>query len=144
MSNETELQVRNIEDCKFKVVILCADCKAVLNDSEEMTAKEVKDRWTQLALTSGFVAGKCKEGCRSTFSDLNINTNLGIVDVETKTQISYGVLNYLFGKFYFDDVNRVCTCKLEPSKEFYYQSASYPTVHGRCGKWLEPYERKER
>jgi hypothetical protein len=76
-------KIADLDDNKnYKVRLLCGDCHSILNETREMTGKEIKTRWTMLVMGSGFVAGKCKEGCRSTFSDLNINTSLSIFEVQ--------------------------------------------------------------
>ena len=66
-------------DETYEVLLLCADCKAEMNRTRGMTGAEIKQHWLKLVMGSGFNAGKCKHGCRSTFSDLNINTDLVIV-----------------------------------------------------------------
>jgi hypothetical protein len=64
---------------RFHVLLLCGDCMNELNRSHPRTEKEISRNWTMIVMESGFVAGKCAAGCRSTFSDLNINTEFAIV-----------------------------------------------------------------
>ena len=71
---------------KYIVRLLCADCGKELNRSKEMTGKEICDNWVMIVMGSGFNAGKCKKGCRSTFSDLNINTDFKITKVRKKVK----------------------------------------------------------
>ena len=71
----------------FSVHICCGDCGTEMNSTVEMTAEEIRKDWTRLVMSSGFNAGKCPNGCRSTFSDLNINTDLKLYDCAAKKYI---------------------------------------------------------
>ena len=56
----------------WKATLKCHDCGAVLN-----TAVNVPEDKKQIVnISSGFAARSCPNGCRATFSDLNINTDL--------------------------------------------------------------------
>ena len=56
----------------WTATLRCADCGAVLN-----TAKDVPDEAkARVNISSAFAAGNCPNGCRASFSDLNINTTL--------------------------------------------------------------------
>lgn len=138
MPESSPLAATNIDTAKFKVVLRCRDCGKQLNETTEMTAKEVWQRWTQLVLTSGFNAGKCPEGCRSTFSDLNINTGMVIVDAATGKEFQLQAYKFLSGHFYQDDYDKVCECRTYQPDEVYI-SDKYPAVHGVCGNWLKRY-----
>lgn len=129
--------MRNINECQFVMVLLCADCRTELNRTIQLSADELTKLNT---LSSAFAAGKCPNGCRSTFSDLNINTELVIHDAETGIEVERHTFNYLQGHFYSDDYDKVCDC--EPDDTEVYFSDKYPPVHGRCGRWLEPYRSK--
>jgi hypothetical protein len=126
-----------IAERKFKVLLLCHDCRAQLNATVEMTAAQVYDDWTQLVMSSGFVSGKCKQGCRSTFSDLNINTTLQIVDAGTGKKVEFKTFKLTAGRFYSEDHNDLCCCTR--SDEEVYEGGGYPPVHGPCGKFIEAY-----
>ena len=84
---------------------------------------------------------KCPGGCRATFSDLNINTGLVIVDVNTGKDFELQAYKFLAGKFYTDDYVKVCDCNDRNDDEIYI-SDKYPAVHGVCGKWIKKYEDK--
>ena len=56
----------------WRAILKCHDCHAVLNTAENVP-EEAKGRVT---ISSALAAGKCHNGCRSTFSDANINTDL--------------------------------------------------------------------
>ena len=56
----------------FVGILRCRDCGAELNRTKPVT-EEHKSR---IALFSAFAASNCPNGCRSTWSDLNINTDL--------------------------------------------------------------------
>lgn len=131
--------VKNISAAKFKVLLRCRDCGKQLNETTDMSAKELWQKWTQLVLTSGFNAGKCPEGCRSTFSDLNINTGMVIVDVETGKDFNLQAYKFLAGHFYSSDYDKVCEHKDRADDEVYV-SDRYPAVHGPCGMWLKEYK----
>lgn len=70
------------KDKIYEVRLCCADCGHQLNSIPPTTGKDIFDRWTGLVMSSGFVSGKCPNGCEPTFSDLNTNTELLIWDVE--------------------------------------------------------------
>lgn len=58
---------------KYKRFILrCRDCRTELNS----TCAVPEGSWFHIRLSSGLVAKKCPHGCRSTCSDLNLNTEL--------------------------------------------------------------------
>lgn len=61
----------------------CADCGAVLNETIPVSDADK----AICAITSGFVAGQCPNGCRSTFSDMNINTKLEWEEVRPNTRV---------------------------------------------------------
>ena len=52
--------------------LTCADCGTVLNTTNPLPDSDKG----KVAMTSPLMAGKCPKGCRSTFSDLNMNTKL--------------------------------------------------------------------
>ena len=56
----------------WTAVLTCADCGSELNRAEHVpdSAK------SKVAMASAFAAGSCPKGCRSTLSDLNLNTKL--------------------------------------------------------------------
>lgn len=56
----------------WKATLTCADCGRVLNTAEHVP----ESAKSKVALSSGLAAGECPNGCRSTFSDLNLNTKL--------------------------------------------------------------------
>lgn len=80
MTHEVELNdiPKNNQDC-YVVHIVCSDCGEILNSSHVMTGEDIHKNWTTMCLTSGFASKSCPKGCRSTFSDLNINTKFKIV-----------------------------------------------------------------
>lgn len=135
------MKYQDIENSKFEVRLLCRDCGKKLNSTIPMSAEEMYADWTRLVFTAGFNAGKCPNGCRSTFSDLNINTSMPIYDVKTDKPIVFQLFKFLRGNFYSDDYDKVCSCK-DVSEEEIYESEKYPAVHGRCGQWLTSYKDK--
>lgn len=140
-----------IEDRKFKMLLLCADCRAEMNSTTEMTAREVEDEWMKLALGSALVAGRCPKGCRATFSDCNINTRLVLVDAGNSKPFDFQTIKFLFGHFYSEDEHKICLCDRPLALDEVYDSdyirrsanamrRGYPTgIHGRCGRWTEPF-----
>jgi hypothetical protein len=128
-----------ITDARFKKLILCADCGKQLNDTKELTAKELWDNWTMLVLSAGLNTPRCPGGCQPTFSDFNIHTTTPVVDANTGKNFEIQAYKYLMGKFYREDYDNVCDCENRQDDEIY-TSARYPAVHGICGKWLEPYQ----
>lgn len=59
-----------LPDGKFVLVVECADCGKELNRSVPIT----KSEYTHAVLSGPLCTGPCPSGCRSTFSDMNINT----------------------------------------------------------------------
>lgn len=59
-------------DKLWTAVLTCADCGSELNRAEHVP----EHARSRVAISSALVAGWCPKGCRSTFSDCNINTNL--------------------------------------------------------------------
>ena len=56
-----------------KILILeCADCGHELNRTDPLTKYDAYIA----SMNARFNAGKCPNGCRSTFSDLNLNTKI--------------------------------------------------------------------
>lgn len=69
---------------RFQVKLVCADCGHELNRTvifENLQA--LKDAWTGLCFSGPLNSGKCPKGCRSTFSDLNINVRQIVFDPDT-------------------------------------------------------------
>lgn len=54
------------------LTIHCADCGAELNRTPPLTDEQA----AEARVFSAFAAGRCPNGCRSTFTDLNINTRI--------------------------------------------------------------------
>lgn len=81
-------RVVSLDDVKpdgcYVVMLLCAQCSGELNSTHELSGKQVVDSWARIAMGSAFAAGGCKNGCRATFSDLNINTRLSIVEANNQ------------------------------------------------------------
>jgi hypothetical protein len=59
-----------LPDGQFVIVVECGNCGAELNRSVPLTAKE----YTMAVLMGPLNTRSCPNGCRSTFSDLNLNT----------------------------------------------------------------------
>ena len=62
---------------KVILILKCRDCHQELNRTPEITEEEAK----KARLLSGLAAHKCPNGCRSTFTDLNLNTEIEEVRV---------------------------------------------------------------
>jgi hypothetical protein len=60
----------SLPDGTFIIVVECRDCGTELNRSKPITSKD----YTMAVLIEPLVTGRCPKGCRSTASDLNINT----------------------------------------------------------------------
>jgi len=59
------------------LVLKCSDCGTELNRTEPLTESQA----SHARINSAFAAGPCPKGCRSTFSDLNINTRIEEVEI---------------------------------------------------------------
>lgn len=59
-------------EAKVILIMRCNDCGAELNRTNPLNPRDV----ASARLFSAFAGGKCPCGCRSTFSDLNINTRI--------------------------------------------------------------------
>lgn len=64
---------------KYKAVLRCGSCGAVIDKTENKAAKELIDNHFMIAMTSVF-AGSCPKGCRPTFSDCNMRTQITYED----------------------------------------------------------------
>jgi hypothetical protein len=63
---------------KVILILRCADCGQELNRTPPLTREEANTA----RVFSAMAAGRCPNGCRSTFSDLNINTRVEEFPVE--------------------------------------------------------------
>lgn len=59
-----------IPEGKFIIVSCCADCGAELNRSNPLSGMD----YTFAVMAEPLSTRRCPNGCRSTFSDCNINT----------------------------------------------------------------------
>jgi len=64
--------VREHIDSYWTAILTCADCGQEMNRA----TKVPESKKGMVSLTSAFAGDDCRNGCRSTFSDLNINTKL--------------------------------------------------------------------
>jgi hypothetical protein len=60
----------SVPDGTFIIVVKCADCAAELARSNPLT----KEQYTMAVLSAPLITKPCPNGCRSTWSDCNINT----------------------------------------------------------------------
>ena len=81
------------DEGKYVVRLRCKDCGHELNSTSEMTGTQINANWATLAIGSALVSGRCPKGCRSTFSDCNINTEMVITPVEANGQAHAPVKN---------------------------------------------------
>jgi hypothetical protein len=58
-------------------IIKCADCGEELN----RTLPFPPEAEAKIRMTSALAAGPCPKGCRSTFTDMNINTRIEMLDL---------------------------------------------------------------
>lgn len=63
----------------YEVRLLCADCKQELNRTKPLSGKELHDNWLFIVMGSPLMNNQCPKGCRSTFTDCNMNTKHQIV-----------------------------------------------------------------
>ena len=56
----------------WKATLKCHDCGAVLNTATNVP----ENKKLQVIISSALVAGSCPNGCRASFSDCNMNTDL--------------------------------------------------------------------
>lgn len=95
-----EKQKKKSEEQKYTVRVICDNPghkkKVKLAETVPMTIKEIQDDWTRLVLTSGFNTPRCHRCGNSTFSDLNISTDLLIYD--GKKYYEYDDLKQLLNK----------------------------------------------
>ncbi len=65
-------------DGRYIVKVICGECQKVLLESVELGGTELKDAWSNLVLTKGFNTPTCEKGCRPTYDDFNINSDMRI------------------------------------------------------------------
>jgi hypothetical protein len=74
------------ERSMLKILVLkCNDCGAELNRTIPLAGEQLE---RARSIGSVFAAGKCPNGCRSTFSDLNINTTIEEIEVAAGAEAS--------------------------------------------------------
>lgn len=80
---------------KFYIRVICTnkvgydtECRNELLTSKPMTQQEIKDRWINLVMTKGFNTPRCDKCKYSTFSDLNIGTDMQICKVGSKRALN--------------------------------------------------------
>lgn len=127
-----------VTERQFKVVVRCADCGTELNSTVPLSSRQVQEEWPRLAISSALVTGSCPRGCRATFSDCNINTNMTVVDIASGKDVDFATLKLTDGHFYSESHHDLCPCAGRADDELY-ESERYPTVHGTCGKFVEAY-----
>jgi len=83
------------KDEKFYLRLICSNlksngkkCKNELLTSKEMTKQEINDRWISMVISKGFNTPKCNKCNYSTFSDLNIGTDMTICKVGSKRALN--------------------------------------------------------
>jgi len=77
-----KLCLRDLDpDKTYKLVVTCGGCGHQLNESVDMTGKDMKRRWAFLIMGGPLCHGSCPNGCRPTFSDCNLRTKQEIVEV---------------------------------------------------------------
>lgn len=76
------LELRGIKDQggPFVVQMSCSECQQVLNETNPLTGPELWLKWMRTATTSPFNTGRCPNCHYSTFTDLNIHTDLDIIE----------------------------------------------------------------
>ena len=88
MTNLTDEQIEIADvkpDGRYIVKVICGECQDVLLESVEMSGSDLTDAWSNLVLTKGFNTPQCEKGCRPTYSDFNINSDMRIEEA-TGTQ----------------------------------------------------------
>lgn len=68
-------------DKNYVVVAICSECKKEINRTLVMTGKDVKDSWVFVVASGALCVGACPHCKYSTFSDLNIHTDMKILEV---------------------------------------------------------------
>jgi predicted SPOUT superfamily RNA methylase MTH1 len=74
-----EIKIDDVKpDGKYIVKVICGECKTVLLESVELEGEELKSAWSNLVITKGFNTPACEKGCRPTYGDFNINSDMQI------------------------------------------------------------------
>jgi len=75
--------MRKHEDVErlWRGTLRCRDCGEVLNIAENVP----ENKKAQVGMSAPLVAGRCPNGCRSTCSDMNMNTTLAWEPEVTET-----------------------------------------------------------
>lgn len=75
----TDTRIADVKpEGKYVVKVVCGGCKDVLLESVEMLGDELKEAWDRLVMTKGFNTPSCPKGCRPTYDDFNINSDMEI------------------------------------------------------------------
>lgn len=67
-------------DKTYTTLMFCSKCKNHLITSRTKTGAELKEGWAMMVMSAGFAAPKCPICKYSTFSDLNIGTDLLVLE----------------------------------------------------------------
>jgi len=69
------------DEKKYILRLFCSECHTMVNESRTaLTKKELQKRWAMIVMSSGLVTGPCPKCKATTFSDLNIHTDLCIFE----------------------------------------------------------------
>src|SRR5579863_4443701 len=75
-----EINLRELsDDTKIVLVLNCADCGKELNRTKEIKARD----YTLAVLSGPLNTMPCPNGCRSTASDMNMNTKMEIILIDS-------------------------------------------------------------
>ncbi len=58
--------------------LYCSDCHTLINETKPMTLGEMKKNWVMIVMGSGLVTRPCFNCGVTTYSDLNIHTDLNV------------------------------------------------------------------
>jgi len=68
------------DDKKYVCRLFCSECHTQVNESRVMTKAELQKNWVLIVMGSGLATGACPSCKTSTYSDLNIHTDLNIFE----------------------------------------------------------------
>lgn len=86
MNLEKEIKIKDVQPGGLYVVkVLCGGCSEALLESVVLGGTELKDAWSNLTLTKGFNTPPCPKGCRPTYLDFNINSQMKIIAQASQT-----------------------------------------------------------
>ena len=71
----------------YEIRLMCTECNNQVTESKKLLAFKIKSNWTMIVMGRGFSTPKCQKCGETTFSDLNMSTEMKIFKIETNEEV---------------------------------------------------------